>query len=72
MLHCLWTQHRSEFHRRYTGHGQEIPEFWNGVRDNDPRIIHHPVIQHANYKTRAIRHRALVAQVEWYRSPLKW
>ena len=51
-LHQLWTLHRDEFHRRFGVAGLE--DFWNQVREDDPRLQEHPLLHKEDYKQKCL------------------
>lgn len=51
-LHQLWTLHRDEFHRRFGTAGLE--DFWNQVREDDPRLQEHPLLHKEDYKQKCL------------------
>ena len=55
-LHCLYKHHPEEFRRRFLG-GQEksvLSGYWGALRDDDPRLAHHPVKYQDEWRRRTI------------------
>ena len=55
-LHCLHRHHPEEFRRRFLGSQDDsvLSRYWGALRDDDPRLAHHPVTCQADWRKRAI------------------
>ena len=55
-LHSLYKNHPDEFRRRFLGGCEKsvLSRYWGALRDDDPRLAHHPVTHEDEWRSRTI------------------